>query len=351
MKKHQISRALSRVVVDGMLPLVDSRLPASRQPFDAPQILRPHNLSRAWGVTHFGVFVPDLPEPYRYLNTMTLLGASGTELFDLDHLAAADARDTSTVFSSTANADQRFYQAYDMHTDCWFTDSGSRLRWADDLAIDVALPEVTVRGRYPQFEVDLKLAVTNQVSYFVKTPIYDHLSLLAPYHGVVNGTEVSGLGTFEYARIRTHQGFLRRPMPAKLKLPLDFFTYQIINLDERTQVLLTDVRARGRTACRLAHVRVLGGETEVYTDVHFAVTEYGDPQVDDRGAPMRCPRKFNWSVRDGGREVLALVGTVDSPWRLGHGPGYAGAYSYTGTWRSESVSGSAYLEWIDVQPG
>ncbi|MUL67303.1 hypothetical protein BOO86_22710 [Mycobacterium sp. CBMA 234] len=350
MKKHVISRALSRAVIDGMLPLVDSRLTASRQPFDAPQIIQPHDTSRAWGVAHFGVFVPDLPEPYRYLNTMTLLGASGTELFDLDHLAATDARDTSTVFSSTAHADQRFYRAYDMHTDCSFTSDARRLRWAEDLAINVALPHVVVRGRYPQFDVDLKLEVTDQVSYFVKTPIYDHLSLLAPYSGTVDDVEVSGLGTFEYARIRTHQALTRRPMPAQLKLPLDFFTYQIINLDERTQVLLTDVRARGRTACRLAHVRVLGRETEVYDDVHFAVTEYGEPLVDDRGNPMRRPRKIKWSVRDGGREVLTLIGALDAPWRLGHGPGYATAYSYTGTWRSEPVSGSAYLEWVDVQP-
>lgn len=139
-------------------------------------------------------------------------------------------------------------------------------------------------------------------------------------------------------------------MPARLKLPLDFFTYQIINLDEHTQVLLTDVRARGRTACKLAHVRVLGHETEVYGDVHFAVTEYGEPLVDDRGNTMRRPRKFKWSVRDGGSEVLALVGSVDAPWRPGHGPGYAAAYSYTGTFRTRPVEGSAYLEWIDVQP-
>ena len=65
---------------------------------------------------------------------------------------------------------------------------------------------------------------------------------------------------------------------------------------------------------------------------------------------MRRPRKFKWSVRDGDREILALIGTVDAPWRLGHGPGYVTAYSYTGTWGTGSVSGSAYLEWIDVQP-
>ena len=56
-------------------------------------------------------------------------------------------------------------------------------------------------------------------------------------------------------------------------------------------------------------MRVLGGETEVYTDVHFAVTEYGEPLVDDRGNKMRRPRKFKWSVRDGDREILALIGT------------------------------------------
>lgn len=42
----------------------------------------------------------------------------------------------------------------------------------------------------------------------------------------------------------------RRPMPASRKLPIDFFTYQIVNIDSATQILLTDVRARGRIACR-----------------------------------------------------------------------------------------------------
>lgn len=349
--RHPFSRALSYAVIDGLLPLVDRRLAASRRPFDLPQILKPHARSRVWATTHYGVFVPDLPAPHRYLNTMTLLGASGTELFDLDHLAAPDARDTTTVFSSTAEGDQRFYRAYDMSTQCQLPDDGGELRWGDELAVDVALPKVAVRGRYPGFDVDLELAVTDQVSYFVKSPIYDHLSLLAPYHGVVDGVDVRGLATFEYARIRTPQGFLRRPMPAALKLPLDFFTYQIIDIDARTQILLTDVRARGRVACRLAHVRVLDGTTEVYSDVEFTVAQFGEPLVDDRGDSMRCPRTFRWTVREGGQEILAVEGTVDSPWRPGHGPGYVAAYSYTGIWRSAAVSGSAYLEWIDVQPG
>lgn len=51
-----------------------------------------------------------------------------------------------------------------MSADCWFTADARRLHWAEDLAINVALPHVVVRGRYPQFDVDLKLNVTAQVS-------------------------------------------------------------------------------------------------------------------------------------------------------------------------------------------
>ncbi|GAA4395789.1 DUF6670 family protein [Tsukamurella soli] len=347
---HPLSRVLSRVVIDGLLPRVDSRITASRKPFDDPGILRPHTGSRLWGTTHYGVFVPDLPEPLRYVNTMTLIGAAGAEVFDNDHLAAPDARNTATLLTSTALGDHHLYRAYDASTECGFAADGSTLRWGDELEITVELPHVSVRGRYPTFAVDLDLEVTQQVSYFVKTPIYDHLSLLAPYTGTVAGDAVRGLGTFEYARIRSPQAISAKPLPEPLKLPVDFFTYQIVDLDERTQMLLTDVRARGRIACRLAHLRVLGGETEVFQDVTMDVVEYAEPLVDERGREMRVPARLRWRVCDGDATVLTLDGVVDSPLRYGHGRGYVGAYTYTGGFRGRDVSGSAYLEWIDAQP-
>ncbi|KXO99527.1 DUF6670 family protein [Tsukamurella pseudospumae] len=345
---RKISTLLSRAVVDAALPLLDSRIEASRRPFDQPEILRPHVTSKVWSTTHYGVFVPDLPEPYRYVNTMTLIGAPGAELFDQDHLAAADARNTTTVLSSTAYADQHFYRAYDASTECSFARDGSALRWGDELAIDIDLPRVTVRGRYPGFGVDLELEVTDQVSYFVKTPVYDHLSLTAPYTGTVDGDRVEGVGTFEYARMRTHQSLLGRPIPGPLKLPIDFFTYQIIDIDPTTQILLTDVRARGSIACRLAHVRRLGAPAEVYEDVRMEVLESREV-VDERGRAMTVPVLLRWTVRDGDAEVLTVDGSVDSTLRYGHGRGYVGAYTYIGSYREEPVAGSAYLEWIDTR--
>ncbi|NLG48070.1 DUF6670 family protein [Gordonia sp. (in: high G+C Gram-positive bacteria)] len=347
-----ISTALSRLVVDGALPRIDSRLAASTEPYTGEPAMIPHADSR-WSMIHFGSFLPLLPEPFRYLNTMTLIGITDTEIFDNDQLTAPDPRNTSTVLASTAHDDHHFYTAYDASSDCDFAADGSHLRWSNALTIDVDGDSAHVVGTYPTFSVDYRLSITDQVSYFVKSPVYDHLSLLAPYRGTItdgNGTtEISGLGTFEYARASTPQGLLRPTVNAVWKLPADFFTYQIIEIDERTQILLTDVSARGRTACRLVHVRVLGEETSVLDDVRFEVLEYGEPQQDPWGRSMRVPSRFRWTANDSGREVLNLECRPDSPWRFGHGRGYVGAYSYDGSFRSRDVSGSGYIEWVDTQ--
>ncbi|MDF0529915.1 hypothetical protein P0W64_11085 [Tsukamurella sp. 8F] len=352
MSTQPISRALSRLVVDGLLPRIDSRIDASRRPFDRADIIRPHSNGRLWAATHYGVFIPLLPEPYRYLNTMTFIGTTGTETFDNDYLAGGgDPRNLATVLSSTAAGDQHHYRGYSITDECSFTDH--ELRWGDDLTLRVDLPKVTVAGRYEAFSVDLELDVTDQVSYFVKTPVYDHISLFAPYRGTIaddsGATEISGLGTFEYARFGTHQAFFPRALPAPLKLPVDLFTYQIVEFGD-TQILLTDVGARGYTACRLAQIRTRGGEADVLEDVTYEVLEWADPQRDPIGRTMRVPLVSRWTVRDAGAVVLELDCHNDAPWRYGHGRGYVTAYTYDGAYRGEAISGSGYMEWVDTRP-
>ncbi|MFT3900642.1 MAG: hypothetical protein QM728_10435 [Gordonia sp. (in: high G+C Gram-positive bacteria)] len=341
------------MITGGALPLLDSRLTGSVAPYTGKPAMVPHNGQRRWSMVHYGVFLPLLPEPYRYLNTMTLIGAPGVEMFDTDENAAADARNTTTVFSSTAYNGENFFKAYDTAVDCEFADDGSHLRWGDDLTIDVAGDTAHVVGSYPGFSVDFTSTITDEVSYFVRTPVYDHLSLLAPFRGTLTDergtTEISGLGTFEYAQAMTPQSVVRQPMPTALKLPGDFFTYQIIQLDEQRQLLLTCVGARDSIACLLVHLRTLGEPARVFDDVSFEVLDYGDPLVDSQGRAMRVPTRFRWLVRDGGTEILNLEGTPDAPWRSGHGRGYVSAYSYTGEVFSDTVDGSGYIEWIDTR--
>ena len=329
----------------------DRRLAASTTPFDRTDLFRPHARSRRWAWTHVGAFLPDLPAPYRFLNTMTFVGATGTTAFDDDRIAAPDARDTAMVLSATAHGDQHHHAGYDASLDCDLTDAGP-LRWGEDLTIQVELPRVRIAGRYATFEVDVELTATDRASWFVRSPAYDHVSLLAPYRATIrhDGSErdLEGLGTVEYARSMSPQALTRRPLPAWAKLPVDLFTYQIVDLDDDTQLLLTDVRAQDAVACRLLHVRSLArARAEVYDDVRLEVTEWAEPQVDPAGRRMSVPRRMRWTARDGGVEILRLDATVDAPYRYGHGTGYVSAYSHRTTWRGRAHAGSGYLEWID----
>ncbi|WP_228798560.1 DUF6670 family protein [Nocardia cyriacigeorgica] len=345
-------RLAARALLAGLAPRVDRRIIESSRPFARPEMLRPHQDSSLWAWTHYGIFLPRLPGRHRYLNTMTLIGATGSVCFDNDYLAVTDARHTSTVFSSTAHAAQRHYRAYDTRTECEFAADGSALRWGDDLEINGSYPHFTMTGRYPGFRVDAEITATPQVSWFIRTPVYDHFSLLATCRGTLTdaegSTDIDTLCTVEYARCLSPQALTARPVPESLKVPVDFFTYQIINLDQRTQLLLTDVRAAGTTACRMAHLRSLDGDARAFTDVRMEVLS-DRPAVDELGRVMRVPRELRWSVRDGRREVFALTVAVDSPLRYGHGRGYAGAMTYAGSWRGRAIDGSGYMEWVDCE--
>ncbi|MFJ2666429.1 DUF6670 family protein [Nocardia fluminea] len=357
--RSRILDRLARPILDVVLPRIDSRVLDSTRPFKTPEIMRPHAESRRWAWTHYGVFLPELPGPHRYLNTMTLIGATGALAFDNDYLAADDARDTATVLSSTAADGQHHYRAYDTGRDCSFADDGSRLDWGSDLSITGAYPYFHVRGQYDDFDVSLDIRATDQVSWFVRTPFYDHLSLFATATGTLNDKTGAvaieqTLCTFEYARCISPQSLTAQVLPTQRKLPVDFFTYQIVNLDSSTQVLLTEVRAAGAVACRLVYVRCLDGTTRVYDDVAMTVVSYQPkPLVDPLGRPMRVPQHLRWQVRDEtGAEILTFDAEVDSPLRYGHGRGYVGAYTYRGTWQGRHwVTGSGYMEWIDCESG
>ena len=244
-RSRRLWRPAVRALLDGALPLIDKRMAESVRPFDRPEMLRPHLASRKFAWTHYGIFVPRLPGPFRYLNTMTLIGATGTVVFDNDYLAAPDARNTATVLSSTAAPGHHFYRAYDAADECAFEEDGSRIAFGDNLIIENSYPNFRVTGRYDSFDVDLEIVATDQASWFVRNPVYDHVSLLAQCSGTIASPDgpvsISAPCTVEYARCMTPQSLTRRALPESWKLPADFFTYQIVQLDDRHQLLLTDV--------------------------------------------------------------------------------------------------------------
>ncbi|HNB00077.1 MAG TPA: hypothetical protein PLC19_11415, partial [Marmoricola sp.] len=76
------------------------------------------------------------------------------------------------------------------------------------------------------------------------------------------------------------------------------------------------------------------------------------PAITAAGATMRTPERINWVVRDDNGDVITqIIGEPTNSWAPGLGAGVVGSYIYTGAFRGTEISGSAYLEWVDLRPG
>ncbi len=359
MKKQLPPTSLTSKLLGKSLLLAQSTLDKavkySTIPFSEPEIIRPRTAEKFYTWTHYGVFFPLLPEPHRYLNIMILLGTPGALAFDHDDITVGHPRKSATFFSSTAAIDEYVLKAYIIPENTNIQADGTTIALGEEVLIQGTLPNIHLKGAYHGLTFEFDLDVTDQVSWFIKTPIYDHFSLLASFRGQLEyrgkTTAAQGLCTYEYARATGAHGVVSKLLPESYKLPLDFFTYQIINLNETTQLLLTKADILGQPAAYSLHVRHTDRPAEIYTNVEFKVTRYQpEPHVSPSGKYMRLPQQFIWSVKnDADQNVLELSAEVDSPFRYGHGVGYASAYTFAGEYLNAPVQGRGYIEYIDVE--
>lgn len=281
---------------------------------------------------------------------MVIAGLPGATALDNDHAVTTSPRDTVTVSVSTAAPEAAFYRAYSMTEQCRLRPDGQLLDFNSDVVIEGSYPEFQVRVRNGSLTADLWLHATGQVAWFARIPVaYDHLSLCVEYDGrvAVDGerTEVSGVGTFEYAACVGLHGLIDRPLDAAAKAPIDFFTYQVIGIDERSHLLLADVHVTGEPMLTAAYHRTVGQPTWVtHTDVRFEVTEYAaETTTDPYGNTMRLPVRFTWTA---GADLL-VHGIVDSPPRFGVGRGYILGYRCHGNFQGREFDSRGYMEYID----
>lgn len=324
---------------------------ATNRPFTQTSMLKPHVGSRRYGWTHYGVMIPDLPEPHRYFSTMIIAGLPGATAFDNDHAVSTTPRDTVAVSVSTAAPQGEFFRAYSMAEQCDLRADGSRLDFGNDVVISGTYPNLQVSVRSAGFAAELHLRGTGQVAWFARTPLYDHLSLCVEYDGWISAgqdrTEIRGIGTFEYAACVGMHGLSDKQLMAQHKAPVDFFTYHVVAIDECTQLLLVDVHVMGEPLLTMAYHRLVGGPTWVtHRDVRFEVTEYAsDTTVDPYGNHMRLPVRFRWIA---GTE-LTVDAIVDSPPRFGVGLGYILGYHCHGTYRGKAFTSRGYMEYVDKE--
>ena len=342
-----INKTLRRIIA-----LIDGADAEQGQPFRSPGMMVPHTDSRFYGWTHYGVMIPDLPAPHRFFSIMSIIGTPGALAFDTDHALVDSPRRNATVVSGTAATHPGHFSGYSIPRDCEMAADGSHIRFGQEVEITGGFPDYQVQARYGGFELDLTIHNSDKVSWFMKSPIYDHLSLLSQYRGTLRlgeeSHDIAGLCTFEYAACVSPHRLYDRPIPAALKLRLDFFTYQIINFPDGVQLLLTQAMVFGRPLITAAYLRSLDTCSRTLHDTSFEVLEYQtDPACAPDGTLMWLPRVFRWQIRDEGRMLLDFTGTVDTTMTYGLGCGYVGAYHYQGWREGAAISGPGYIEYID----
>ena len=261
---------------------------------------RPHVMGRRWGFTHYNLVFPDLPAPHLFMACAVMIGQTGTRAFDDDAAVGNDPRDTATVAIGTAATAPGWFRSYSVERECELNENGDHLQFGHEVTISGTFPEISLLVSREGFTAQLQLRVSHDVTWFARSPLYQHVGLPARYEGTISWAgqnhRVQGVCSFEYARASSLTVFTGRPAPTLVKFPMNFFTYQVMAIDAENLLLLTHVRAMGRPVLTTAHTTGLGEDrSHSGHGVCFDRSRRGTTRAAPDGTRTRVPEQFRWT--------------------------------------------------------
>lgn len=346
-----VTKPSIKSLIHSIFPLIDSSATQDGKAFPKGYALKPYHQAKHIGWTHYGVMIPELPAPHQFFSIMSVIGTLGALAFDTDHVFKDSPRNNATAVMGTAATYPDQFNGYSIPKECQLDGDGSHIQFGQNINIKGCYPHYHVIARATDFELNIKITNTDKVTWFIKSPIYDHFSLLSQYEGVVSyrgeTQKINGLCTFEYAACISPYMIRDKVIPSAFKIPLDFFTYQIINLDDNTQLLLNDTRLKDVKIVSKAFIRGLDQYNQSF-EAEFEVLSYQDKSaISPDGVEMNLPATFRWVIKDPNKTLAIINGQVDTPMIYGLGSGYVGAYLYKGEYQDTLIEGRGYIEYID----
>lgn len=319
-------------------------------------VFRPFADSKFYGTTHYGIMISDLPAPFNFLACASMIGNSGFRTFDLNFACKDTPYNMVTLCRGSNVSTTNGFYVHTREDGFHSQPDGSLIQFGEHTEIAGIYPNFTLKSQDQDCKIDLKLTATGEITWFARSTAYDHLSLLTRYIGTIEYQgkvhEVSGLCTYEHARGFSLQRFSQKPIPFEYKVPWDFFTYQVLNLDENTQLLLTHCRALNDSLLTAGYIRKAGQASYGIKDhVHFEVLQLeSEAFVDGDGIHMQVPKRFRWILKDQEHGIdLEINATVDCKWLFGLGRGYISGYEWQGFSNGQPKQGRGYVEYVDVR--
>ncbi|MDH3011723.1 DUF6670 family protein [Gordonia alkanivorans] len=322
---------------------------ASQKPFDASLDLLPHTeLSGRFGWSHYGLMLPSLPDPHRYLSLMVMAGMTGLRAFDFPEEATSDDPQDIIVASASSGADSAYTrEVLSIRREGRF--APDRAEFGSLASITGTHPEFDIRIHAGDLDATLTMTCRPNPTWFVKSPVWHHLGHVGRYRGEVTHrgvtTEISGVGNLEYARSISPYVALRRA--THRQIPLEWFSYHVVDLPGERQILFTQLGVAGSIVETNVIRRSLDGTADhkVHEGYHRILETDDTPAVNTHGSERFLPRVFEF-----GCDGVSVVGTYDCPQRFAIGRGHISGYEARVRIDGEEFTTRGYSEHIDERP-
>ena len=348
--KEKLSYQLGRVATQ----LVGAVQPKKQANLPRQYNFEPHVFFKRNTGSHYGVMIPDLPEPFRYMCYASVLGEVGTFVTHVPpSLSKYPAHDTATLIHGTAlSTSAQAFRVYSIKEQIRYSKQPFRIDFASGTSLFEQDGVYHLQTKEQGFEVNLTLTPTSAMTWFSYSSIYQHFSLLMQYQGyfVQDGqrVEISGLSTMEHWKVNTSM-LPNIIFNGQHLMPLDCFSYQVINLDAEQQLVLVYIGFAGQPAYTAVSYRHIDGHSIQYDgDIEFRVQALKtDAMMTPDGVVMEVPHAFRWVAHHQGEKVLDLLGVVDTPYCYGVAAGYVTSYQWSGQFNGEDLKGRGYMEYSD----
>lgn len=305
-----------------------------------------HAPNNNYKIIHQGIMIPNLPAPLHYLNFVSIIGQPNAPMLSNPSAVLTTPLDTATTLCTISPHQVRHFQHYSIVQECHFQDNAFHFSQFECLTGE--FPNFKYHRQDSELSVDLEIETTSLISHFthLRFSIAEHWSVVCQCKGQLEYQgqkyQIAQLGSFEYARSFNFP-----------YLPLAFFTYQIIQLNEEKQLLLAHIRDRfNRVIQSRLYLRDLDHFTQLFLDeaVFFKVHRLYPCVTTPNHRHMYLPREFEWCCETKQGQKIWVNGQSRGDFKFGLAAGYVGSFRYEVRVDNEYYKGeSGYIEYVDCR--
>ncbi|NIE95583.1 hypothetical protein F3J02_03645 [Acinetobacter sp. Tr-809] len=317
--------------------------------------LSPHTDYKRYGSTHYGIMIPDLPEPYRYLSWASVIGYVGFPITDSDYQMSFRGKgDTASLVHGTAlSSTEEAFKTYSIVDDIKFSEKPFSVIFNNETSLTEIEGGFLLATNREDLQIAIKLVPTEAITWFAYGSLYKHFSVLMKYEGRIiqkgESIEVNGLCTLESWKAVATSMLKNQRLVNSIQIPVKIFSYQVINLNNKEQLVLAFICYEDQPILTSVYYRHIDSTSIQFNgDIKFEVTKNKvEPQITPDGYSMYVPETFEWTAHHDNEKVLEIKAEVDTAYCYGLAAGYVSSYKWQGMFQGKDLNGRGYLEYID----